>query len=302
MKINPSKAYRIAFLCISILTFLYSCKKEIGAYTNPSLEFIQEEGYISFDTSAKVGDTLSIKILAKSLSEYPLLSLRFERMTPTDTIYIDTGMYLQSINMDKKIIKSVAEWEVWNITARDRNRKESNTISLKIYLEESSSHGDITHIPRVTFGFQENNEFDGFYSLSNQVIYDLEEAYSKQENIHLLSFYDNTSEDEHTISSPGANIPDGIYEGATGVEDWDIRNTTRFILSDITEEDFDLCDNDSLIYASTFAFETGKRKAKNLTEKDIYAFVSDQGNFGLFKVKSLAGNEAGNVEIEIKMK
>lgn len=223
-------------------------------------------------------------------------------MTPTDTIYIDTGMYLQSINMDKKIIKSVAEWEVWNITARDRNRKESNTISLKIYLEESSSHGDITHITSVTFGFQENNEFDGFYSLSNQAIYNLEEAFSIQENIHLLSFYDNTSEDEHTISSPGANIPEEIYEGAHGVEDWDIRNTTRFILSDITEEDFDLCANDSLIYATTFAFETGKRKAKNLTEKDIYAFVSDQGNFGLFKVKSLAGNEAGNVEIEIKMK
>lgn len=302
MKIQFSHTLRVAFLCISVFVFLYSCKKEIAEYTNPSLEFILEEGFISNDTSAKVGDTLSIKVLAKSLSEYPLSTLRFERITPTDTIRIDTGMHLQSIIMDKKIIKSVAEWELWNITARDRNRKESNTLSFKIDMEESSSHGDIKHIPSINFGFQNNNENDGFYSLSHQAIYDLEDAYSMQEDIHLVSFYDNTSEDEHAISSPGGNIPDGIYEGSHGVENWDIRNTTRFILSDISEEDFDLCSNDSLIYATTFAFETGKRKAKNLKSKDIFAFVSDQGNFGLFKVKSLSGNEAGKVEIEIKMK
>lgn len=302
MKLRFSHIYRVAFLCISVLVFLYSCKKEIAEYSGPTLEFVQEDGFISIDTSLKVGDTVSIKILAQSLSEYPLLTIRFERITPEDTIHIDTGMYIQSIAMEKKIIKNVADWEIWNITSRDYNRKESNTISIKITKVESNSHGDITQIPSVVFGFQDNTEYEHFYSLSNKGIYSLSEAYLIQEDIHLASFFDNTSEDEHTIASPGANTPEGIYEGPEGIDHWEVQNTTRFILSDITEEDFDQCSNDSLIYATTFAFETGKRKAKNLNVNDIYSFVSDKGNFGLFKVNSLSGNESGMVEIEIKMK
>lgn len=302
MKAQFSHIFRVAFLCITFFVFLYSCKKEISDYTNPTVEFITADGFISSDTSAKVGDTLSIRVLAQSFSEYPINTIRFQRISPIDTIVIDTGMHVQSIEMNKNIIKSVADWEIWNITTRDRNRKQSTTISLKITKEESSSYGDITHIQPISLGFQDNSEFESFYSLSHQRIYNMEDAFSIQEEIHLLSYYDNVDEDEHTIASPGANVPESIFEGQFALENWDTRNTTRFAEPSITIEDFDLCENDSLIYATTFAFETGKRKAKNLKENDIYSFVSDKGNFGLFKVISLTGNETGSVVIEIKMK
>lgn len=302
MKAPFSHIVRVAFLCISFFVLLYSCKKDIEDYTSPSIEFIIDDGFISSDTSAKVGDTLYIKVLAESLSEYALTTIRFERITPLDTIVIDTGMHVQSILMNKKIIKSVADWEIWNITTRDRNRKESTTISLKITKEESSTHGDITHILPISLGFQGNSEFESFYSLSDQTIYNIEDAFSIQEEIHLLSYFDNVDEDEHTIASPGANVPLGIFQDQFALENWDTRNTTRFAEPNITIEDFDSCENDSLIYATTFAFETGKRKAKNLKTNDIYSFVSDKGNFGLIKVNALSGNEAGNVVIEIKMK
>ena len=302
MKAKFSYTIRVAFLCISVFALLYSCKKENTDYANPTVEFMVEDGFIISDTNAKVGDSLSIRVLAQSLSEHPLTTIRFERITPIDTIVIDTGMHVQSIIMNKKIIKSIAEWEVWNITTRDRNRKQSNTISLKITKEESSNHGDISHIFPFGLGFQNNNEFESFYSLNQQMAFPIEEAYSIQEGIHLVSYFDNVDEDEHTIASPGANVPLEIFEGQFALEHWDTRNTTRFAEPNITIEDFDLCENDSLIYATTFAFETGKRKAKNLKENDIYSFVSDKGNFGLFKVISLSGNETGNVVIEIKMK
>lgn len=302
MKATFSHISRVAFLCISFFVLLYSCKKDIANYANPTVEFLIEDGFINSDTSAKVGDTLFISILAQSLSEFPISTIRFERITPIDTIVIDTGMHVQSIIMNKKIIKSIADWEIWNITTRDRNRKQSNTISLKIIKEESSTHGDISHILPISLGFQGNSEFESFYSLSNQTIYNIEDAFSIQEEIHLLSYFDNVDEDEHTIASPGANVPLGIFQGQFALENWDTRNTTRFAEPDITVEDFDLCKNDSLIYATTFAFETGKRKAKNLKTNDIYSFVSDKGNFGLIKVNALSGNETGQVVIEIKMK
>lgn len=293
---------RVAFLCISFFALLFSCKKDIADYANPKISFVIENGFINSDTIAKVGDTLYIKVLAESLSEYPISTIRFERITPLDTIVIDTGMHVQSILINKKIIKNIAEWEIWSISCRDRNRIQSNTISLKITKEESSSHGDITHILPFSLGFQNNNEFESFYSLSQQMAFPIEEAYSIQEEIHLVSYFDNVDEDEHTIASPGANVPIGIFEGQFNLENWDTRNTTRFAEPNITIEDFDHCQNDSLIYATTFAFETGKRKAKNLKANDIYSFVSDKGNFGLFKVISLTGNETGSVVIEIKMK
>ena len=302
MKAVFSHTIRVAFLCISFFALLYSCKKDIADYTNPKIYFIIEDGFITNDTSAKVGNTLYIKVLAESLSEHSLSTIRFERITPIDTIVIDTGMHVQSIIINKKIIKNIAEWEIWNITTRDRNRKQSNTISLKITKEESNSHGEIIHILPFGLGFQNNSEYESFYSLSQQVAYNMETAFSIQEEIHLLSYFDNVDEDQHTIASPGANVPMGIFEGQFTLENWDIRNTTRFTEPNITIEDFDNCTNDSLIYATTFAFETGKRKAKNLKVNDIYSFVSDKGNFGLFKVNSLIDNETGNVIIEIKMK
>ncbi len=302
MKAIFSYTIRVAILCISFFALLYSCKKDIADYTSPQINFVIEEGFINSDTSAKVGDTLYIKVLAESLSEYSLSTIRFERITPIDTIVIDTGMHVQSILVNKKIIKSIAEWEIWNITTRDRNRKASNTISLKITKDESGAHGEISHVLPFGLGFQDNNEFESFYSLSQQTVYNMEDAFSIQEEIHFLSYYDNIDEDEHTIASPGANVAAEIYGGNYPLDIWDTRNTTRFAEPNITLEDFDNCQNDSLIYATTFAFETGKRKAKNLKANDIYSFVSDKGNFGLFKVISLEGNETGNVVIEIKMK
>jgi len=295
---------RVAFLCITVLmlSFLNSCDKDQSNYANPKLAFLNEAGYISQDTSAKVGDTLYIKILAESLSEYALNTIRFERITPIDTIRIDTGMHVQSIIMEKKIIKNVADWEIWNISTRDRNRQQSNIISLRINKSESSSHGEITHIPSFDLGFQDHLSYHSFYSLTQQMTYPIEDAFDQQEEIHLLSYYDNVDEDEHTIASPGANVSAELFGGQFALEHWDTRNTTRFAEPNIRVEDFDLCENDSLIYASTFAFETGKRKAKNLQPNDIYAFVSDKGNFGLIKVISLSGNEAGSINIEIKMK
>lgn len=293
-------AWRIAIFIITIIS-VFACKKDQYNYQAPVIEFIEQDDYINHDLEVMVGDTIKFKLKASSLSEFPLLQVHFVRLTSTDTISIDTAIYNQSIIIEKKIIKSVADTEVWMINTRDRNRISSNTLILRLIKKEETNFNDIIYIPSVILGFQNNPSIGSFYSLSTRKEYFLNEAFEEQSKIHLAAFYDAAG-DEHVIASPGANIPDGIFDGNEGIDHWDILNTSRFVYSDITSEQFDNCHSDSLLYQSTFTFEIGKRKAKNLKINDIYAFISDQGNFGLFKVTQVSGSIEGSVEIEIKMK
>ncbi len=283
------------------MVFLFSCKEEIPEYNSPKLELIQDSGYLYADSSLYAGDTVLVKIKASSQSDYALTQIHIERITENDTITIDTGIYNHTITFVKKIVKSNSDFETWTFTASDRNRVKSESITINISKKEFSTYNDIIHIPSVLFGFQNNNEIGSFYSLSSQEIFDTENAYNFQDNIHLVAYYDYSG-DEHVIASPGANISEGTFAGSYDIVNWTTLNTTRFLLSDISTDEFDNCSNDSLIYETSFTFEVGKRKAKNLSQGDVYAFVSDKGYFGLIKVKSLTGTNEGNIEIEIKMK
>jgi len=296
-----SMLYRIAFLSISIIIFLFSCKKENSSYPSPEVSFINEEGFTYGDTSVSTGDTIMVKIIARSFSDNPLTLIHIERITENDTISIDTGIYDQSITIEKRIVKSAADTETWTFTASDRNRIKSYPVSLKLINSASSSYGEIKHIPSVILGFQNNNSTGSFYSFLDKQTYNLQDAFNLQQDIHLTAYYDYNG-DDNVLASPGANIPGGTFTGTYQLSNWSALNNTRYVRTDIPVNEFDNCTNDSLIYKTTFAYDIGKSKAKNLKADDIYAFVSDKGFFGLIKIKSVTGTNEGSLEFEVKMK
>jgi len=153
------------------------------------------------------------------------------------------------------------------------------------------------------FWKKENNTQTGsFYSILHDQVYFLPMAFLHQEDCDLLYYFDPIETDAHTIASPGANIDASVYNSNEAPMYWEIRRTIRFEKqSDLTEETFLQCTNDSLILARTFVFGTGKRKAKNLDTGHIYSFVSEAGQKGMFLVTALEGTESGSIQITLKI-
>jgi hypothetical protein len=144
----------VACLLISLLFLLNSCEKEDNDYADPEILIIYENGFISSDTSLYTGDTVYVKLKAVSLSEKPLTNIHIERITDDDTISIDTGIFNQSIIVQKLIVKSVAETERWIFTASDRNRKRSEAVSIILTKKESSTYGPINISHQLLLDFK----------------------------------------------------------------------------------------------------------------------------------------------------
>lgn len=159
----------------------------------------------------------------------------------------------------------------------------------------------------VTLGAQSNPNTGAFYSISEKKVYTQADAFNNQEKIDLLCFYENTVDHQNftTLSSPGANITD-IFTGETSVEYYDTKNLTKFTLpaTDLTVEQFDQIENGNEIIATYFDFTvtSGYKKAKELSVDDIYAFLTQDGTYGLFRVIELSNteSESGWIKVELK--
>jgi hypothetical protein len=303
MKVSFKGIFSLALLTSVILSIgLASCNKD-KVYDDPDIQFVQEEGFIYTDTVIALGKDIKIGIYMKSNSNQPITHFNRTIDRDGDVSTLENPLFDEELTITTTEPKGIAETEVWSFYCRDRDGRQSETISLTISLEGGALFGDIRIIEELEFGAQSNEEDGSFYSLADEKLYNLTDAYANQGKVDLLYYYDNVDADENTISSPGASISSSIFSGQMGLANWTVRNTTRFIrMGEITRQEFEACANDSLILANTFDFETGNRKAKNLAEGDIYAFVTDKGIQGLFMVKDVEGQETGNTRISLKIK
>ena len=278
-----------------------ACKKEEN-YDVPDISFVMEEGFIHTDTSMALGEEIKIGVYMKSNSDQPIVHFNRTIDRDGDVSTLENPLFDEELTITTSEAKGLAETEVWSFYCRDRDGRESATISLTIGLKGGAVFGDIREYEEIEFGAQENGQDGSFFSLEEGNLYDLTDAYANQGKIDLLYYYDNVDSDENTIASPGANISTSIFAGQMGLVNWTIRNTSRFVKRDnISQEEFEACANDSLIIANTFDFETGKRKAKNLASGHIYSFVTENGKQGLFMVKGVEGEETGKIRVSIKM-
>jgi len=158
----------------------------------------------------------------------------------------------------------------------------------------------------VKLGAQSNTSIGAFYSLSDKKVYTQVDAFNNQAKIDLLCFYEHTETriNDMTFSSPGANIT-GIYTGDTSVENYTTLNLTLFCppVDGLTVEEFDLIKNGDQIIETYFVdLGSGNKKAKLLAVDDIYAFKTQDGTFGIFKVLEVSEPESvdGWIKFEIK--
>ncbi|MGC9375578.1 MAG: hypothetical protein ACP5DQ_11130 [Bacteroidales bacterium] len=163
-----------------------------------------------------------------------------------------------------------------------------------------------TPFKTVTLGAQNNTTTGGFYSIVNDQVYTLEDAFANQELIDFLCFYELTETHANytTIASPGANIKE-IFAGNYDFENWDTTKTTYLYQLEETEftpEQFDALTKTDEIIESLYDAENAKRKAKDLKVDDIYAFQTEDGAYGIFKVTAVTQGEDGSVEFKYIIK
>jgi hypothetical protein len=280
------------------LVFIFqSCKKD-ETFPNPEIEFSTENGFHSSDTTLKLSEEITIKIIAETMSDVPLTQLHIKIDKDDDITQIDSGINTTVLNFEKTILKSTAEKETWTFYVADRDGRTSDEISITLILDESSSYGEIISIPLLILGAQNNSGTGGFYSLEDDQVYTLSEAFNNQDKINILYYYDLVGSDKNVLASPDAN-----NDGNIDLSNWDDpKNETEYQeIETITEDEFNTCSNDSLILNNTFEFGTGKRKAKKLASGDIYSFVTHDAKKGLIKVINTDGQDEGTIRIAIKM-
>ena len=166
----------------------------------------------------------------------------------------------------------------------------------------SCDNGDDTpEVKKVKIGAQDNTATGGFYSVAENKVYTMDDAYQHQDAIDIECFYEAANGNNIAIASPGSNIT-GIYTGPSSVENWATLNTTYFTKTTLTVEQFHaLAETDQLIETS-FDPDNKFRKAKDLKVDDIYAFQVQAGTYGIFKVTEVVQDSIGSVAFEVKVK
>lgn len=173
----------------------------------------------------------------------------------------------------------------------------------------------------VKLGAQSNTTVGAFYSLSEDKVYNQADAYENQAKIDLLCFYEhdeaNNRVNDMTLASPGAKIS-GIFTGTTDVMNYTIKNLTTITPTlpsfddgtapantpTLTVDDFNQIKQGDVIISTYFnaTLTSSNKKAKMLAVNDIYAFKTQDGTFGIFKVVEVStpASAEGWIKIEIK--
>lgn len=284
----------IALLIVVLPIVFISCDDEDDVTkVPPTIQLLEQDGYITTDSTFRTGDTVKVMIDAASNSSSNLVNFIAAK---NGTTYIDDGLNQADYQREVAFVKDGNETEDWEFSIRDLAGSEAS-VSITINLDTTSRYGDIVRIEDIKLGAQDNTGFGSFYSIGKKAVYTLEEAYNDQTNVDLTFFYDDFAKDSKaTMASPGANVPDGVFSGDYILDNWTTLNTVYYSRSrlSITEDEFYQAVNDSILIATTFAAEDGGRKAKKLAVGDMYAFIANN-KAAIFKVKEVVSGYDGYV-------
>jgi len=290
-----NKSAKVLGLVAVVLLVIYSCNKDEDSFP-PTILLVQEDGYISSDTSLAAGSDIRMKIMI-SKGSLNITNFLIDVYTDSVSRYFDTGMNTEYLLWEGMFIKTLAPMEDWKFMAIDRDGNTTVT-SINISLEPGSQYNPLRSYSPIDFGAQDNLQFGGCFNISDRSMYDHQTVAadtSLQKGIDMLCFYDPV--DENTIASSGANIEDGIFP--ENPSDWTFTNETRYMKSSMSIDDFITAVNDSIILANYDEGEA-KRKAKKLKVDDIYTFRTESGKLGMFLVNAVNGTGDGSINIRLK--
>lgn len=205
------------------------------------------------------------------------------------------GLNHETLEESFPLIKNLDTVQFFTFTIMDENRQ-STAINFQVNLDTSveSKYDHIVTINSVTMGAQDNSEYGSYYSILENLVYNYEDATAAQDKIDIIYFF---GKNDNTMSAPNLGSEGDIL----GVDQWDTRNGTYYAKSDLTLDDFEQAQNDSILLQATgFNADTWKSKAKEIKNDDIYFIKMKNNKFGLIKIISVEGEADGKIEFALK--
>lgn len=271
-----------------------SCSKSEVDADSPIIKLIAGDNLIAKDTSAMEASTLHFRVHCKWNGEQTLTNFI---VLNNGTRVVDEGMNIKEFEKDVDFTKSSSNVDSINFIIRDIKGNSSNT-SVKVAKKSGSGGGELVWYNSITLDAQNAVGGKSFLSFANGTSYTLLEAFVVQQNINLLYYYDASSGEDNLMASPGANVT--VFTGSYGLSNWTIKNTTRFIKMNLTQQQFEAITNP--IFVVSAYSSTGYRKAKNLAIGDTYSFKDENsGKYGILRVYEVVGQDAGKVVFTIVM-
>lgn len=286
---------------IMVFAVVVSCDKddEDEPTTGPAISLIDGEGLISSDAVLKSGEEINLSVNLQ-MGDLNITNFLIEVMIDgSASTYFDTGMNTASFVWNGTFFKTLAQAEEWNLVVTDR---EGNTAStgFTITLDTTASYLPLFSYDNIVLGAQDNAASGGCLNPYDQNIYFVGDAAADtilQDGIEMIYYY--YGDDKNVIGSPGANIEAEVFP-ENHPSEWTKINTTRYIETSLSVDDFNNATNDSIILAN-YNEGDAKRKAKKLQANEVFTFRTQKGKLGMFLVNEVTGTTEGTVSINIKI-
>jgi len=209
---------------------------------------------------------------------------------------LDSGLNRAELYYEHMIVKTENELETWTYQVMNKDRNLTG-IRLTLHRSYSMVYGEIVTFPDVILGAQNNTMTGSFFSFSTGLGYSQDEAFTRQDSIDLLYYFDIY---DATLASPRENDAAGIFTGPTGLANWSQKNETRYDTTSLTPGEFDQAQNDSLLL---IAYEPVnlKRKVKFTSPGMVVSFLSPSGKIGLIKVMDITPGDSGSIRFSAKI-
>ncbi len=288
-------------LLLTFLLFLFAiigisgCRKTDVATETPVIEILADSACISTDTSLTMGSKMTFRVKAKG-QDVPLTNFVVTYNNGTTNYYLDSGIYCHEMVYELTVTKGVSSFEEWTFFVMNKARITS-AVSIRIELDSGAVFGSIEQ-HNITLGAQGNSTYGNFYSFTSDSVYTLEEAFNNQALIDISYYYHTLY--ESTLSSPNDNDAPSIFTGSYGINNWTVKNESRYNLTTLTATDFENITNDSLLIAS-YDVVNAKRKGKNIIPGQVWAFRIASGKLGLIYVEAIESGESGKADFKIKI-
>ncbi len=282
----------ISTIFLFCMLIFQNCTKESQSNIPPKIEFLKENGFLSQDSAIPMGEKIKIGIISQKNDENITF---FNVSLENDSLktLLDSGMNSEKFVYHCNFIKTNAKSDKLIFFVMDKNRNKS-TISLSLTKTEVSKFGKIKNFVSKNIGGQKNSQFGSFFSLNEGKLFTQNEASQQQNLIDIIYYFDIF---EATLSSPNESDVASVFNDLTN---WVTKNETRYHVTNLTEKQFDEAKNDSLLIVS-FDQTLAKRKAKYVSQGQIFAFRNHSGEIGLIKIISVEKLNTGKILIDIKV-
>ena len=307
ININMKRFSTILPVLFFSIIILVSCKKKEDEKFPPAINFKSGETYTKDNDTVMVGYRLSFGIQARGTSE-KITNLSIKKILENGTVVtmFDTGMYAESLDLNKVFYQNVESKATWVFTVMDRNRM-SSEIRRVVYKDLNSQFGGINYYPSIKLGYQNNTTYPHFLNPYTGIVYPTDSANQFFSEIDILCYYilsDGTP--SPVLSSPG-EMDNSSTEAQTFypyIASWSTRRYTLWDISvddtPVSTSDFNAAQNDSLLIVA-YHDVWGKKKFRWATSGKIIPFITASGKKGLIHVVNAETFDTGIMEIAVKI-